>query len=153
MTDERQSRIQEIIEAHRNILRTLAISTSSAWIELDLSMAQLKTLWIIHAAGVASIGEIAETLGVGQPTASHLVDRLVQAQLVARAEDPLDRRRTLAQLSVSGKELIERLQRIRNEPLRRWLAQLDEAALEALRQGLRALDQVASEAIQPADLS
>src|SRR5215510_10435181 len=108
MAEQSQHIIEEIVEAHRSILRALAISTSSVWIELELSMAQLKTLWIIHAAGAVSIGEIAETLGVGQPTASHLVDRLVQAQLVARAEDPLDRRRTLAQLSVTGKELVER---------------------------------------------
>src|SRR5262247_1598635 len=112
MTDERDSSIQEIIEAHRNILRALAISTSSVWIELELSMAQLKALWIIHAAGAASIGEIAETLGVGQPTASHLVDRLVQARLVARAEDAQDRRRTLAQLSPAGVELAEKLRQI-----------------------------------------
>ena len=55
------------------------------------------------------IGQIAEILGIGQPTASHLIDRLVQAQLVSRTEDPLDRRRTLAQLSPNGVELAERI--------------------------------------------
>ncbi len=81
--------------------------------------------------------------GVGQPTASHLVDRLVQNGLVVRTEDPLDRRRTLAELSPEGIELIERLRQVRLEALQRWLVQLDDTALAALHLGFRALADVA----------
>jgi DNA-binding MarR family transcriptional regulator len=45
---------------------------------------------------------------VGSTIASHLVDRLV-----LRTEDPLDRRRTLAQLSPSGEELAEWINQVR----------------------------------------
>ena len=143
MADERQPMIETIIDAHRNIFRAIGLSAAPVWMSLDLSMAQLKTLMMLHTSGPLPIGQIGEMLGVGQPTASHLVDRLVQVQLAARAEDPLDRRRTLAQLSHEGEELAERLRQLRFEPLRRWLAQLDDSTLTTLRQGLEALERVA----------
>lgn len=41
----------------------------------------------------ASLSALAENLGVSRPTASVLVDRLVQRGLVARGTDPAERRR------------------------------------------------------------
>jgi DNA-binding MarR family transcriptional regulator len=143
MADERQAIIEDIIKSQQNILRAIVALTPSVWMNLDLSMAQLKTLMALYNCGALPIGQIAEILGIGQPTASHLVDRLVQTQLVLRTEDPLDRRRTLAQLSPSGEELAERINQVRFGPLRRWLAQLDDAALAAFHHGSRALVAVA----------
>src|SRR5215212_4996620 len=113
MADGRHATIEAIIEAHRSIFRAIGASAPSVWMEIDLSMAQLKTLMTLYNGGTMAIGAIAEHLGIGQPTASHLVDRLVQTQLAQRAEDPLDRRRTLAQLSASGEELAERIKQLR----------------------------------------
>jgi DNA-binding MarR family transcriptional regulator len=143
MADQQSAIIEEIIEEHRSILRAIGASAPSVWMELDLSMAQLKTLMTLYNGGAAPIGQIAECLGIGQPTASHLVDRLVQTQLVVRTEDPLDRRRTLAQLSPEGEELAERINQVRFGTLRRWLMQLDDATLEAYLQSSRALAVVA----------
>jgi len=143
MADERQSIIEDIIASHQSIYRAIGASIPSVWMNLDLSMAQLKTLMALYNCGALPIGRIAEILGIGQPTASHLVDRLVQTQLVSRTEDPLDRRRTLAQLSPSGEELAERINQIRFGALRRWLAQLDDATLTAFHQGSQALAAVA----------
>jgi MarR family transcriptional regulator, organic hydroperoxide resistance regulator len=143
MADERQSIIEDIIASQQSIYRAIGASVPSVWMKLDLSMAQFKTLMALYNCGALPIGQIAEILGVGQPTASHLVDRLVQTRLVSRTEDPLDRRRTLAQLSPSGEELAEQINQVRFAALRRWLAQLDDAALTAFHQGSRALAAVA----------
>ena len=143
MADERQTVIEDIITSHQSILRAIMASAPSVWMNLDLSMAQLKTLMTLYNGGAAPIGQLAEYLGIGQPTASHLVDRLVQTQLVLRTEDPLDRRRTLAQLSPGGEELAERINQVRFGTLRRGLAQLDDATLAAFLQGSRALADVA----------
>src|SRR4051812_9567629 len=143
MADQQSAMIEDIIEAHRSISRAIGASAPSVWMELDLSMAQLKTLMTLYNGGAAPIGQIAECLGIGQPTASHLVDRLVQTQLVVRAEDPLDRRRTLAQLSPGGEELAERINQVRFGTLRRWLAQLDDDTLAAFLHGSIALAKVA----------
>lgn len=59
-------------------------------------MPQLKTAVIIAQGESSSVARIAEQLGVGGPTASHLVGRLVEAGLVERTEDPEDHRRVSA---------------------------------------------------------
>jgi len=143
MADQQSKIIEDIIEEHRSIQRAIGASAPSVWMELDLSMAQLKTLMTLYTGGAAPIGQIAECLGIGQPTASHLVDRLVQTQLVLRTEDPHDRRRTLAQLSPGGEELAERINQVRFGTLRRWLSKLDDATLAAYLQSSRALADVA----------
>jgi DNA-binding MarR family transcriptional regulator len=140
---ERSAIIEEILQARHKINRAIAASSSQVWIELDLSMAQLKTLFTLYDSGALPIGQIAEALGIGQPTASHLVDRLVQSGYVARTEDPVDRRRTLAELSPDGIKLLDQLRDVRNEPLQRWLAQLDDTTLTALQFGFQALADIA----------
>jgi len=143
MPDERKTLIEDIVASHQYLYRAIGASAPSVWMNLDLSMAQLKTLMTLYSCGALPIGQIAESLGIGQPTASHLVDRLVQTQLVTRTEDALDRRRTLAQLSPGGEEIVEQIYQNRFGPLRRWLAQLDDEALAAFHQGSRALEAVA----------
>ena len=144
MTESRSTAIAEIVQAQQRLSKAMSASFGQNWMELDFSMPQLKTLLTLYNAGALSIGHIAELLGVGQPTASHLVDRLVQAGLVERTEDSEDRRRTLAELTPQAVELIERLRQIRIEPLQRWLTQLDDTALAALHLGFRALADVAA---------
>ena len=149
MMSERSTQIEDILQAQHKINRAIAASSSQSWIDLDLSMAQLKTLFTLYDGGALPIGQIAEALGIGQPTASHLVDRLVQTGFVVRTEDAIDRRRTLAELSPQGVKLLDQLREVRIEPLQRWLAQLDDTALSALRLGLRALADVAKAETTP----
>ncbi len=149
MTNTRSVSIQEIIRAQETIIRAMGTPFGRIWMELGFSMPQLKTLMTLYDAGALSIGQIAETLGVGQPTASHLVDRLVQSDLIVRIEDAQDRRRTLARLSPQGSELIARLRQIGTDPLARWLMQLDDATLAALHQSLLALVAVAAADVPP----
>ena len=93
---------------------------------------------------------IAQALGIGLPTASHLVEKLVRAGLVQRAEDPNDRRQTLVRLTQQAEDLIEHLNQDRLELLRLWLSQLTEEELTALRVGLQALVRV-TETAQPSE--
>ena len=143
MASERSALIEGILQAQQHLSRALYASSKQIWIELDLSTAQLKTLIALYDAGAPPIGQVAEMLGIGQPTASHLIDRLVQTGFVVRTEDPEDRRRTLAELSPQGVKLVEQLRELRSEPLQRWLAQLDDPALAALHLGFQALADVA----------
>jgi DNA-binding MarR family transcriptional regulator len=133
----------ESIEAYRTVFRVLQSATIADWLDLDCSMAQLKTLFVIAREAPMPIGRVAETLQVGLPTASHLVDRLVQDGLVTRASDPLDRRRTLTSLTAQGSQLCARLRQGSAARLRTWIDQLDDEERAALTHGLRALARVA----------
>src|SRR5207244_1942970 len=78
-------------------------------------------------------------LGVGLPTGSHLVQRLVQAGLVDRTEDIENRRRTLVRPSTEGESLVGRLRNGSRDKLRDYLVLLDEEDRADLKRGLRAL--------------
>ncbi len=89
--------------------RAMQSQTTPYWVDLDLSLAQVKTLLALGDLGAPTIGEIATVLGVSQPTASHLVERLVQSELARRSEDAHNRRRTLVRLTPQGEEMLGHL--------------------------------------------
>jgi DNA-binding MarR family transcriptional regulator len=73
-----------------------------------LSMTQFGLLMQLHYRGNCGVSDISERFEITNPAASQLVDKLVQSNLVERAEDPNDRRAKQIQLSVKGKAMIEK---------------------------------------------
>lgn len=101
--------VKEVMTALITLTRAMQSQTMPYWVDLDLSLAQVKTLLALGDLGAPTIGEIATVLGVSQPTASHLVERLVQSELAYRSEDAHNRRRTLVQLTPQGEEMLGHL--------------------------------------------
>lgn len=64
-----------------------------------LSVSQMAALLMIHRKGISNVSDIGDELEITNPAASQLLERLVQQGLVARSEDPNDRR--LKQISIS----------------------------------------------------
>lgn len=143
MSQERQRYLERILEHLRVVMHTVHQAGLRQWLELELTTAQLKTLLALSCAQPVTVSELADWLGIGAPTASHLVDRLVVAGLVERAEDPGDRRRTLVRLTRDGEVLVHRLRQGNRDTLVPLLEQLDIAELRALETGLAALARVA----------
>ncbi len=134
----RDSCMAEIIDFFHEMGRARGKTTRSAWMELQLTLPQFKMLVVVSQAESSTIGCIAEHLGVGEPTASYLVERLVQSRLVERTEDPSDRRRARIRLTAEGRTLLDALIGSRD-----WLGDrlrdLDTEDLAALRRGLGAI--------------
>ena len=59
----------------------------------DLSMAQINVLMLIRRMEEVSLTQLAERLGVSPPSASAMVDRLVDKALLTREPSKEDRRR------------------------------------------------------------
>jgi DNA-binding MarR family transcriptional regulator len=133
--------IEAALQAQRCIARAQHAAADPAWLQLDLTMGQLKALFVL-ADGASTVGGLAGALGIGKPAASILVDRLFQVELITREEDPCDRRRTLVRLTPRGHELVAQLRQGSEERLRNLLSQLAEGDLAALVQGLQALAQI-----------
>lgn len=74
--------------------------------EVSLSLSRLKTLSFLAGTPDASLSALAEHLLVGVPTASRLVDELVEQGLVDRRSDPDDRRRLLLRSTPAGAEAL-----------------------------------------------
>ena len=132
------------LDLYRTALRALHELGAPAWYEVELSVAQLKALFTLVDGGPMPIGGVAARLSIGLPAASSLVDRLVDQGLAKRREDPLDRRRTLAEPTADGDALAQRLRHGSREALRAWLERMERDDLDALVHGLTAMVAVAS---------
>lgn len=78
----------------------------------------MKALFHLYRHGSQTVGETAAALGVSMPTASELVDRMVEEGLAERGANPDDRRQVLVWLTPKARELANRLVQIRRAQVR-----------------------------------
>ena len=109
-----------------------------------LSLAQIKATGYLAQHGRRSVGEIAHGLGVSLPSASEIVDRLVERGLAERGPNPADRRQVLVWLTPEAQRFKEEMRALRSAQVRAALGRLEPAewpvfvrSLEALVEALR----------------
>jgi len=68
-----------------------------------------RVLLMLARGSGRSMGEIATHTALPAPTATRVVDRLVESRLAYRHTDAVDRRRVLVHLAADGRELVERV--------------------------------------------
>lgn len=138
MTENRAELAKEIIRLQQKS-HSLGQYASEAWLELDLTISQLKCLFFIDAQGSTNFRNLAKALGVTPPDITRLVDRLVEQGLVSRREHPDDRRMQLLQVTDKGHSLLSKLREYRTTVLQRILTNLSDGDLLTVARGLRAL--------------
>jgi MarR family transcriptional regulator, organic hydroperoxide resistance regulator len=138
MGNTREEQVREAMSKMKAIAMATHIARLPELMQLELSMAQFRTMMILGKWNTMTIGHLAQELGVGQSTAGHLVDKLVRAGYAQRTEDAEDRRRTVVQLTSPGQDLHTRFTD-NSEVLRECLLELSDEDLDALSQGLSAL--------------
>ena len=104
-----------------------------------LSIPQLRTLAYLHRSPGACLFRLAEHLGVTRPTASNLVERLVQRGIVARTTDPNERRRVVLTLTPLGAQLFRRTHQSAQAWMTTVLTRLSPAGLRQVMQGMSVL--------------
>jgi DNA-binding MarR family transcriptional regulator len=136
----------QIIEIEPQMLRVLGPAQARDWVDVDLTMSQLKMMFVLSSAmGPADsasglrVGEVARGLGVTLPTVTAVMDKLVERGLVRRDEDPLDRRQHVCRLTADGKALLHRLMAGRRAFTNALLEHLDEDELAAFLRGMQVL--------------
>lgn len=122
--DERVQRIQRILDCSETLIQTTNAGRDRAWLSVDLTMPQLKTLICVAKKNGATSGQIASTLGVALSTITGIVDRLAEQQLVTRHEDPRDRRITRVLPTARGQQTVDDLLQFRNEIITTILSRL-----------------------------
>ncbi len=140
----RERLVDDALCAQKSIFVAMQANETVAWIQLELTMAQIKGLFLLADHGPVTVGRLADLLGIGKPSASILADRLVQLGMVDRTDDSNDRRRTFIGLSPQGENLVVTLRQGGRELLFSWLGRLSDDDLAALAQGLRALAAIAT---------
>ena len=76
----------------------------------DLTMPQLSALMVLRERDNRSLKEMAKAMRVSSPSASSMVDRLVELGMLDREQNKLDRREILVRLSARGKATVESLE-------------------------------------------
>lgn len=136
-TDEQH--IDEALAVLPAIGRRLYASLMEHPMNSGRSLGQVKALGFLHRAGAATLGELARGLGISLPTASELVDRLVDDGLVIRDIDPDDRRRVRIDLTPLARELGKHFHDMRRAQVRAALESLTDEQRAAFVPALRAL--------------
>jgi DNA-binding MarR family transcriptional regulator len=131
--------VARIMAAQDRLFDSLQHDRTQLWLDVDLTIQQLKTLLLTVRAGAITAGQISRELRVGFSTVTGLVDRLADQGLVDRGEDPRDRRATRVTPTTAGLALVERLYSYRRERLRRLLEYMATDALVHYEQGLASI--------------
>jgi MarR family transcriptional regulator, organic hydroperoxide resistance regulator len=135
--------IEEIVSYQQENNRLIGNFAAEPWIELSLTIAQLKSLFFIADRGKTNFKKLADALGVTPPNVTGIVDRLVEHGLVSRTENPEDRRIMLLQITAKGRNLLHNLQQNRASHMATILGKLSDDDLSALVRGMKALSEAA----------
>lgn len=109
------------------------------WLTLDLTTPQLKVVLLLFVSGPTRMSVIASALGVSLATATGVVDRLVEREMVVRESDPDDRRVVLCRLSDKGEQTIIDLWQLAREHAKLLLGAVDRSKLPMVKDALQAL--------------
>jgi MarR family transcriptional regulator, organic hydroperoxide resistance regulator len=153
---EKTELINEIIDLQRQSNKILGRFAAEPWIELGLTIAQLKSLFFIVDKEKTCFKKLAEALKVTPPNVTGIIDRLVEQGLVSRTENPEDRRIMLLQATQKGQNLLNTLKENRTNQMTKILDQLNGDELSGLALGLNALVKAAGSYMinaNPANLS
>jgi DNA-binding MarR family transcriptional regulator len=131
--------IENIILLSEKAFRELFPVLPKEWLRLNLTTPQLKVVLLLFVNGSSRMSEIASALGVSLATATGVVDRLVERDLLAREDDPDDRRVVLCHLTSKGKELIGGLWQLSQDQIRVIMRAIDSRQLLLINEGLEAL--------------
>ena len=112
------------IEAHVLELGRIMPKGPPDWAYHDLTFGQLRLLFVLGQSGPISIGQLADTLGVADATASEFVDRVERRGLAIRSHRADDRRVVDCRLSDEGALLLAEINGARQEAMRRVLTVL-----------------------------
>ena len=113
----KSERVDRICVSFRELFRNLHAIEKPPWIDVDLTMSQLKAIFIVVEASGLSGRVLGERLGITPSAVTALVDRLVQRGYVRREEDLADRRISWARPTPLAQDLFERLHASHREQL------------------------------------
>ena len=113
------------------LMACVASSHAPEFATVDVTMAQMKALYLVASRGSLHISALADLLGVTLSTGSGLADRLVDQGLMERRHDEADRRHVIVRVTDAGTVLLERMRELGTGRVRSLLGGLDDADLVA----------------------
>jgi DNA-binding MarR family transcriptional regulator len=114
MQTEDQQLVRSLGGFMKHLLGFGASGFFQAVADLDLSLSQIRALHaLVREPEGTSLGVLAEHTGLSLPTASRVVDSLVQRGLATRVESPTDRRVKNVAPTAEARDVVARLIELR----------------------------------------
>ncbi len=121
------------------------VAQSVAEVEDIVTSPQLRVLVLISSRGPQNPGAIAADLDVHPSNATRTCERLVNAGLIERSEDPRDRRYLQLTLSPRGEELVTQVMDHRRAAIAKVVRRLPAATRKNLAEALNAFAEAAGD--------
>lgn len=134
--------LQATLAAYWKVFHILYLPALVAWCRLGLSLQQLQVLLQVTSADTVYISTLATELGISRPAASILVQGLTERGLLTRTEDPVDRRRTIVQLTVDDTNVFGDALQQQGGEVQSNFASLAPSKMLALLQELKTIEEV-----------
>jgi DNA-binding MarR family transcriptional regulator len=117
--------------------------------ELDLTYAQSQVLFYVDDHAGCHMVDVGKAFSVTLPAVTHIVDRLEEKGFLRRADDPVDRRAYVLELTKSGRALVNELHTLQMRGVEGVLKRMAADDRQRVIKGLEALVDAASEAARP----
>ncbi len=136
---DKEEAINEIIGLQKRAGQVLGSYAIESWRELDVPLAQLKSLFIIANREDTNFRMLAQELGVTSGNVTGIIDRLVEQGLVSRNPDPEDRRVIRLEATDKGRDLLTNLTESQTKHMAHILTRMSLEELLSLSRGLSGL--------------
>jgi DNA-binding MarR family transcriptional regulator len=121
------------------IIRRKLIMTTLADINIDIKFPHFEIMTVLKEEGTLHVAEIGEKLQIAKAQMTHLIDKLVELELVDRNIDVNDRRTINIALTEKGASFMKLHENNIVNAVREYISILEDEELEALCHSLRTL--------------
>ena len=135
----REDLLNRVVDILEEVTRSGSHAVSPEWFTLDLTMPQVRVVFLLLQEGSLRMSDLASTLDVSMSRATGLVDRLVEKDMLSRWPDAEDRRSVLCALTAQGRDLGQRLLAARRS---RWEERLTPLSQGELKKMCKAMELV-----------
>jgi len=121
------------------IIRRKLIVTTLADIDVDIKFPHFEIMTVLKEEGTLHVAEIGEKLQIAKAQMTHLIDKLVDLNMVERNINTADRRTINVALTDKGRTFLEIHENNIVNAVREYISCLEDDELEALSNSLRVL--------------
>lgn len=121
------------------IIRRKLIVNTLADIDVDIKLPHFEIMKVLEEEGTLHVAEIGEKLQIAKAQMTHLIDKLVDLNMVERNIDTADRRTINVALTDKGRTFLEIHENNIVNAVREYISCLEDDELEDLSNSLRVL--------------
>jgi len=121
------------------IIRRKLIMTTLADIDVDIKFPHFEIMTVLKEEGTLHVAEIGEKLQIAKAQMTHLIDKLVELNMVDRNTDEADRRTINITLTDKGRTFLESHESNIVNAVREYISCLEDDELDELSHSLRNL--------------